>query len=150
MEKAIEDRYSSTLKVLKLPEISRKTWHKFPLKWNQEAKNYRSPQEKQMAVRAQLSDEIDRKQTANLNYEQIMNYLFVRYGSPSSAFELILCDLEKSPAPSNSTKLEHNLVNTLSAVNACLQEDNLIKLWSISRTTKIVNQNFDAVVQRDF
>ena len=48
------------------------------------------------------------------------------------------------------SKLEHNLVNTLSAVNACLQEDNLIKLWSISRTTKIVNQNFDAVVQRDF
>ena len=78
-----------------------------------------------MAARAQLSDEINRKQTANLNYEQIMNYLFVRYGSPSSAFELILCDLEKSPAPSNSTKLEHNLVNTLSAVNACLQQENL-------------------------
>ena len=36
LEKAIEDRYSSTLKVLKLPEISRKTWHKFLLKWNQE------------------------------------------------------------------------------------------------------------------
>ena len=150
LEKAIEDRYSSTLKVLKLPEISRKTWHKFLLKWNQEAKNYRSPQEKQMAVRAKLSDEIDRKQTANLNYEQIMNYLFVRYGSPSSAFELVLCDLEKSPAHNNSTKLEHNLVNTLSAVNACLQQDNLIALWSISRTTKIVNQNFDSVVQRDF
>ena len=146
LEKAIEDRYSSTLKVLKLPEITRKTWHKFLLKWNQESKNYRSPQEKQMAIRAQLSDEIDRKQTANLNYEQILNYLYVRYGSPSSAFELILCDLEKSPAPSNSTKLEHNLVNTLSAVNACLPQENLVKLWSISRTTKIVNQNFDSVV----
>ena len=77
LEKAIEDRYSSTLKVLKLPEISRKTWHKFLLKWNQEGKNYRSPQEKLMAVRAQLSDEIDCKQTANLNYEQVFK-LFVR------------------------------------------------------------------------
>ena len=85
-----------------------------------------------MAIRAQLSDEIDRKQTANLTYEEIMNYLYVRYGSPSSAFELILCDLEKSPLPSNSTKLEHNLVNTLAAVNSCLQEDNLTKLWSIN------------------
>ena len=150
LEKAIEDRYSSTLKVLKLPEISRKTWHKFLLKWNQESKNYRSPQEKSMAVRAQLIDEIDRKQAANMSYDQIMNYLYVRYGSPSSAFELILSDLEKSPAPTNSTKLEHNLVNTLSAVNACLQQDNLIALWSISRTTKIVNQNFDSVTQRDF
>ena len=103
-----------------------------------------------MAIRAQLSDEINRKQTANLTYEEIMNYLYVRYGSPSSAFELILCDLEKSPLPLNSTKLEHNLVNTLAAVNSCMQEDNLTKLWSISRTTKIVNQNFDAVVQRDF
>ena len=150
LEKAIEDRYSSTLKVLKLPEISRKSWHKFLLKWNQEGKNYRSPQEKLMAIRAQLSDDIDRKQTANLSYEQVLNYLYVRYGSPSSAFELILSDLEKSPAPNNATKLEHNLVNTLSAVNACLQQENLVTLWSISRTTRIVNQNFDVVTQRDF
>ena len=54
-----------------------------------------------MAVRAQLIDDTDHKQTANLNYEQVMNYLFVSYGSPSSAFVIILSDLEKAPTPSS-------------------------------------------------
>ena len=84
-DKAKNEIYSKNLKSRKLPNITEATWSKFIALWKTEEGNYFTQEAKLSVIRDRLENQTDKSCTEAMStLEEVMSYLFKRYGSPNA------------------------------------------------------------------
>ena len=110
--------------------------------WESESPNFRNTEAWLNALRNSVSSEIDRNAVDSAQSEQqIMNYLYFKYGTRLVVSGKMLDELETCKAPSSET-LETFLVNTVVTCDFVMREKQA-SLVTPQRLYKIVTNNFE-------
>jgi hypothetical protein len=105
--KRVFEIYIKNLKSRKLPEIKEETWSRFLSLWKSEESNYQTEAQKLSVLRDRMTVPSDKSSTESMeSLEDVLTFLYNRYGSPNAIMQDNLDSLETLSSPGSDTKLE--------------------------------------------
>ena len=109
-EKAQVESYQKATKTQKLPQITQGDWGKFLYILRSEVKLYASDQIRLNVILGLLVDQVDKSATEHCtSLNQILGYLYRRYGTESTVFLNLLTEVMNLGKPKNDKEEEQNL-----------------------------------------
>ena len=148
-EKAKNEIYSKNLKSRKLPNITEATWS--IALWKTEEGNYSTQEAKLSVIRDRLENQTDKSCTEAMStLEEVMSYLFKRYGSPNAIMSDNLDSLEQLGTPATDEKLEEHCVKICAMLTICDKDDELSSLWTSARMGRVVNKCLSEQIRNYF
>ena len=99
-EKSRTEIYIKNLKSRKLPEIKEENWSRFLSLWKSEESNYQTEAQKLSVLRDRMTVPSDKSSTESMeSLEDVLTFLYNRYGSPNAIMQDNLDSLETLGAP---------------------------------------------------
>jgi hypothetical protein len=100
IEKALADTYQRGTKIRKMPEITPATWARFLFIWKSESLHYSTDLQRLGVIRSHLVDSVDKHSTEHIStLQEMLAYLYRRYGTESSVFQSMLQEILNLPHP---------------------------------------------------
>ena len=150
-EKSKSEIYIKNLKSRKLPEIKQENWSRFLALWKTEQDNYQTEAQKLSIIRDRMVVPSDKSSTESMeSLEAILTFLYNRYGSPNAIMLDTLDELETLGAPSDTKKLEENIVQVAAVLSICEKDAELSPFWSTARTGRVVNTSLSEAMRQKF
>ena len=104
-EKSRSDIYSKNLKSRQLPDVKEENWPRFLSLWKVECENYPTEAQKLSVLRSRLVIPTDKASTESMSkLEDVLSFLYSRYGSPNSIMVENLDNLENIGSPTSDAK----------------------------------------------
>jgi hypothetical protein len=82
--------------------------------------------------------------------EDVLTFLYNRYGSPNAIMQDNLDSLETLGSPGSDTKLEENMVTVSAVLSICEKDTELSPLWTTARTGRVVNKSLSEAMRTKF
>jgi hypothetical protein len=118
ISKALADTYQQWTKIRKMPDITSQNWASFLFIWKSESEHYSTDLQRLGVIRSHLVDNVDKHSTEHISsLQEMLAYLYRRYGTESSVFQSMLTEILTLPHPKNEKEEEINLISALTSIS---------------------------------
>ena len=137
--KALADTYQRGTKIRKLPDVTQPTWARFLFIWKSESLHYSTDLQRLGVLRSHLVDAVDKHSTEHIStLQEMLAYLYRRYGTESSVFLSMLQEILRLPFPKDDKMEEVNLAK-ISAITSISTTPENILLYTMDKMKALVN-----------
>jgi hypothetical protein len=150
IEKALADTYQRGTKIRKMPDITQATWARFLFIWKSESLHYSTDLQRLGVIRSHLVDSVDKHSTEHISsLQEMLAYLYRRYGTESSVFQSMLQEILNLPHPKDEKNEEVNLAKISALTSISTTPENVV-LYTMERVKELVNNTLTEKSRENF